>query len=192
MRGGLTSLSSYCSGVDEMMLIRRFIKYGLLGLCFYTTAGANATDRLAVYPEATLVGSGSLKWWGLKVYDASLYAPQGRYNPDTSYALSIQYRMDFNAADLARKSIEEISRIHGEQTDVDRDYEILKSVFADVSEGDVLVGVHVPGQKADFYHNDRFTGQILDSDLADKFFSVWLSGQTSEPELRMALIGVIE
>ena len=149
-------------------------------------AGSALLSQLTASGE---VGSGRLTWWGITVYDATLYAPGGEYRPDQAFALRISYRLGFRSEDLARRSLEEIERIHGQQPDPDSLVQRLARVFPDVDSGDDIVGLHLPGKGAEFYHNGSLYGRIDDVALAQAFFSIWLDPRTSEPGLRAHLLG---
>ncbi len=140
-------------------------------------------------PQLKLVGAGQLSWWGMTVYDASLYAPDGAYRPDRPHAIKITYQFNFSQDQLARKSLEEIERMFGAAPDREAVFKRLKSVFRDVTKGDHIVGVHYPGRGADFYSEKVLLGRIEAADLAKAFFSIWLNPKTSEPDLRAQLLG---
>ena len=65
----------------------------------------------------------------------------------------------------------------------------LTRVFPDVKRGERIVGVHLPGKGAIFYHQGQPTGTIDDPEFADAFFAIWLDPRTREPSLRKALLG---
>lgn len=129
------------------------------------------------------------------MYDASLWVTPGFKATDFAqhgFALELRYLRDFKAADIARRSLEEIRRqkdIHPEQA---RDWQrLLERALPDVKSGDRITGIYRPAQGLRFLSNRRLTGEIHDSELARLFFGIWLSPQTSEPALRQALLGGI-
>ena len=65
----------------------------------------------------------------------------------------------------------------------------MERVFPDVSAGDRLTGVHLPGRGAQFYANGKLRGEIADPEFAFLFFGIWLSDKTSAPKLRLTLLG---
>ena len=50
-------------------------------------------------------------------------------------------------------------------------------------------GGHRPGEAARFYFNGKLRGEVREADFARRVFGIWLSPQTSEPKLRLALLG---
>ena len=142
--------------------------------------------------QLSAVGSGELTWWGIKVYDATLYARDGSYHPDNPHAIRITYQLKFSREQLARKSLEEIERIFGAQPDRRAMYQELQTVFRDVNPGDHILGIHYPGRGAEFYGEGVPLGRIADAKLAAAFFSIWLDPETREPDLRAQMLGYVQ
>ena len=64
----------------------------------------------------------------------------------------------------------------------------MQALFPDVQKGDRITGVHKPEQGAEFWVNDRMVGLVNDPQFAQLFFGIWLSPQTSAPDVRKALL----
>ena len=160
----------------------------ILALCAPLQAAASV-ELLAGLQDARPVGQGTLTWFGLTLYEATLYAPEGRYRADRPHALRIDYARGFSREQLARRTLEEIERIHGPQSDRAALMDRLSSLFPDVSAGDHLIGVHYPGRSAEFYGNGMRLGQLDDPELAAAFFGIWLDPRTREQPLRARLLG---
>ena len=144
---------------------------------------------LSQTPDTWRVGSGRLTWLGMTVYEATLYAPQGEYREDLPHAIRIDYRFSFDRRQLAESSLQEIERIFGTRQDGEQIVARLESLFCNVTRGDRILGIHYPGQGAEFHCNGKPQGQIEDAELAAAFFAIWLNPHTSEPELREQLLG---
>jgi hypothetical protein len=153
----------------------------------------NAHARLSMlddYPTFQAVGSAELTWWGIRVYQATLYAPLGQYGPNSPHALEIVYRTSISRKQLAKTSVKEIEKNQGRTlSDRAQALELFETVFRDVADGDTLVGLHLPGEGARFYTRTEYLGRIDDAELAAAFFDIWLSPQTSKPKLRRGLLG---
>lgn len=144
-------------------------------------------------PGATLVGQGRLTFFGLKVYDARLWAAPGfdaaRFE-QLPFALALTYLRGLKGPLIAERSIKEMRPLNG--FDERREAVWLArmtELFPDVGDGDTLAGLHVPGVGARFVLNGQPRGQVDDPLFARLFFGIWLSPQTSEPVLRQALLG---
>jgi hypothetical protein len=164
---------------------------GLLLLLWWVAQNGHArVSALEDYPSFQAVGSGELTWWGIRVYQATLYAPLGQYGPNSPHALEIVYGMTISRKQLAKTSLKEIEKIQGRTlTDRAEVLDLFESVFRDVSDGDTLVGVHLPGEGARFYTRAEYLGRIDDPELAAAFFDIWLSPATTKPKLRRGLLG---
>ena len=153
---------------------------------------ATAVSELAPPARYALqpVGQGTLTWLGLHIYDAALWAPDGKVDVSKPFALVVRYARPLEGASIAERSIEEIARLgagSASQHAAWRDG--LRTLFPDVEPGDEIAGVHRPGKGARFYLNGRLLGEIAEPAFSRAFFSIWLDSRTRLPELRAALIG---
>jgi hypothetical protein len=136
------------------------------------------------------VGQGRLKWFGLHIYDARLWAAEGSFAFDRPFALALRYARDFKGARIAETSADEIARLgFGTAEDRERWTAQMKRIFPDVAAGHELVGVNMPDRGVRFYHDGRRVGEIDDPEFARAFFSIWLDPRTRAGELRTALLG---
>lgn len=165
------------------------------GLAFQThaqTSGAETAWHQEL-PGATLAGAGRLTYWGLKVYDASLWVAPGFRAGDFTqhgFALELHYLRDFKAIDIAKRSLDEIRRQKSLGLEQARDWQrLLERSLPDVRSGDRITGIYQPALGMRLLTNGRLTGEIRDPELARLFFGIWLSPLTSEPALRQALLG---
>lgn len=147
----------------------------------------------AELPGALLQGSGRLSFFGLQVYDARLWVSDGfdaaRFEQQP-FALELEYARTLYGRLIAERSLEEMKRAGriGDGLEA-RWLEEMKRVFPDVAKGDRITGVHRPLEAARFFVNGRLRGEVRDAEFARRFFAIWLGPQTSEPALRLALLG---
>ncbi len=144
-------------------------------------------------PGARLVGSGTMRWLGLRVYDARLWAPEP-LTLDTwaarPFALELQYARTLYGRLIAERSLEEMKRAGGiGDAQAERWLAAMKRAFPDVVKGDRLTGVQRPDEGVRFFHNGTLRSELRDPDFTRRFFGIWLSPQTSEPKLRQSLLG---
>lgn len=134
-------------------------------------------------------GSGDMRWFGLRLYNAVLWVAGDSLSDDTAYALQLTYQRDIAKSRLVGATLDELKRL-GEQDEarLARWQAALEQVFPDVRQGDQITGAHLPGSGARFYLNGRLTGAVADERFARAFFAIWLSPQTREPALRQALL----
>ena len=175
---------------SHQLVVRRLTRvwFVALLLSLVTPAIAQTPGWSAFLPSAELVGQGEFRYWGFRVYDASLWSPQGSYEAGAPFALSLRYARDFSARSIVDSSLDEMRKL-GKPVDSNPQWEVgLLQAMVDIKRGDTLTGVYTPGKGAVFFHNDQITGQINEP-LAKAFFSIWLDERTRAPNLRQALIG---
>lgn len=183
----------------------------LLGACLMAAAAWAAADvHMPPLPQAALEGApglqprgqGSFRWFGLHIYDAALWLPDGPTSSpsppkvapgvDVSQplALRLRYARTLKGSDIAQRSIEEIERLGlGDAARRAGWLETMRKLFPDVSRGSTLTGVHLPGRGARFFHDQRLLGEVPDEAFSRAFFAIWLDARTSAPALREALLG---
>ncbi len=147
----------------------------------------------AAWPQAQRQGSGRLTVWGLHVYDARLWVKPGwtveRF-AQQPLILDLLYARALSGERIADRSLTEMQR----SGRVDPAQGVawlarMKALFPDVKAGDRITGWLVPGEAARFAVNRRPVGDVSDPLFAELFFGIWLSPETSEPQLRRALMG---
>lgn len=164
----------------------------VLALALPLAAGAGTPPGPTTLPQAVEAGSARLTYWGFQVYDAQLWvAPGFRAGAFEAhrFALQLNYLREFTAADIARRSLQEMARggpIAQEQAR--RWQAALLQVLRDVRKGDRIMGVNRPGRGAEFFYNGERTGEVADPEFARRFFGIWLASHTSEPGMRDALL----
>lgn len=158
-------------------------------------AGAAAVPaELMAYGTGWRVkGSGPLKFFGFKAYDATLWLPASSgatFSFTQPLALDILYNTSVKASDINNTSLIEMSRISAATPEQVKAWStFMTSLFVDVKSGDRLVGVHVPTGGARFFLNGRLLGETSDTAFSEAFFRIWLDPKARKPELRAALLG---
>ena len=132
-------------------------------------------------------GSGEMRWFGIALYQATLYVA-GRDAERAPLALQLRYRRDIPRARLVQTSIDEMRRLGAEPAQLLRWEPELARVFPDVAEGDTITGVRVPGQGVRFFHQDSARGEIADPEFGRWFFAIWLDAKSRSPALRSLLL----
>jgi len=141
-------------------------------------------------PDLKLLGSGEMRWFGLHLYDATLWSSGQTWSPKQAFALDLRYAREIPGKRLVDSSISEMRRLGiSDEEKLARWAASMSQVFPDVKKGDRIVGVHIPGKGAAFYHQGEPTGTIEDVEFSDMFFAIWLDPRTREPTLRKALLG---
>jgi hypothetical protein len=140
--------------------------------------------------ETVQIGQGTLRLFGLRIYDATLWAPGGRWRPDAPYALELTYARKIDRSKLAASTVSEIRKQRKLPQPVLADWERqLAEIFPDVEPGDRVAAIRIPGQGVSFHAGPRPLGRIGDEAFAESFFAIWLDASTSAPALRDRLLG---
>lgn len=161
-----------------------------MSLCCGCWSAPGCADWQQDLPGAVQIGQGQFTWYGVSVYQASLWStarPAGWEHP---FALELAYRRALSRDTLVQSSIDEMRRLgtHDEGL-LTRWAGEMRKAFVDVRAGQRITGIYLPGQGCRFYVNGRFRYAVTDNAFARAFFSIWLDRRTRNPELRRELLG---
>ncbi|MBU6339516.1 MAG: chalcone isomerase family protein [Rickettsiales bacterium] len=137
-----------------------------------------------------LIGSSRLNFIGLKVYDIELWSEDEIFSYNKKFAILIRYNMNFSKEDLAKKSIEEIERLHVLSNEEHRDYFTqLTKIFRSVKKGDEKLAIFSPNQGVEMFYNNNSTGKVTNLKLARLFVDIWLDEKGSYPRVTREILG---
>lgn len=182
-------------GLRLLSLPAQAALFGPLVMTTSLQAAAVAPEELnANLPQARLQGSGALRFFGLRVYEARLWVTAG-FDPEryarAPLALELTYDRKLEGEAIAERSIAEMRRV-GSMTDgqIQTWLDIMRRAFPDVVANDRLLGLHDGRGGVRFFHNGNATASIHDAEYARLFFGIWLAPETSAPALRDSLLGI--
>ncbi len=139
---------------------------------------------------ARVVGQSRLTMFFFKIYDATLYAPLGQFDKNKPFALSLAYLRDFDGADIAERSVDEMQDLgYTNNEQLTRWLVQMEQAFPNIAKGDVLTGMVDEQQHTQFYFNGEATYKISDPLFTQAFFAIWLDDNTSQPKMRKQLLG---
>ena len=166
--------------------------FGVLVLVCALTASAQTLPEAIARDVMglSLRGGGALRVIGLKVYDVRLWTQMRPFTHAEPFAIELVYDMAFRGKDIAERSVKEI-RAQGidDETKLRRWGDEMTKIFPDIKQGDALIGVSLPGKEARFYNREKLIATVPDPEFAKAFFDIWLSEKSSEPKLRLKLLG---
>lgn len=141
------------------------------------------------FPGMKAQGEGRLRYFGIHVYDASLWTPAA-WSAQERFVLDIRYAIAIRGKALTERSLKEM-RGQGftDEAKLARWSAEMDRVFPDLQPGDRLVGAFVPGKEARFYNDKGPLGVVADAEFARAFFAIWMDEKTSQPGLRLKLLG---
>ena len=146
----------------------------------------------AELPGASLRGSATMRFLGLRIYDGRVWSAQPVHGDGAAQTLAIEliYARSLVGSLIAKRSIGEMRGIAPfSEAHSARWLQAMTALFPDVAAGDRLTGVQRPGQAARFFFNGALRGEVADAEFTRLFFGIWLSPKTSEPALRAQMIG---
>jgi len=152
---------------------------------------AVAAEVKAELPDARALGAARMRFLGMDIYDARLFAPALKRNDYTAapFALEVQYLRGFEGASIAERSLKEMRRVGHISPEKEKSWlDGMRNAFPDVKSGDRITGIHKPGVGTRFFVNGLARASIDDPEFSRYFFGIWLSPQTSEPKMRTELL----
>ncbi len=142
-------------------------------------------------------GSGTYRWFGIKIYDAKLLvAPKfnGDFKQARPIALEITYDIDIDKNDLIETTLEEWESLEIGKSQTCQNQQLwakqLEQVWPNLKQGDKLrLEIDIKNQ-ASFYYNDDLTGAMQDVNFGTCFLAIWLDKDSSAPGLRKKLLNL--
>ena len=140
-------------------------------------------------PGARVSGQGKFTWFGMKIYDASLWVGEAGYAAGAPFALELRYARSLSGVRIADASADQIEKTGGGTKD-QRTLWLgkMRAIFPDVKEGSRITGVFLPGGAVRFHLDASVLGTISEPGFAQAFAGIWLSPRTTAPQLREALL----
>ena len=137
------------------------------------------------------VGEAKLQVLFWPIYESRLFTADGTYQPGRPpLRLEIQYLRDIASEDLVERTAAEWQaqqRFHPNQ---EQWLETLGQIWPDVSKNDVISLELREDRHSHFYVNNQWVGSIEDPVFGQQFLDIWLSPDTTRPQLRRQLLGL--
>ena len=150
-------------------------------------------NDLDSFPTLIAVGRGELTWFGISIYEASLWTTTGEFQNLTDtlpVAFTITYERNITSSALAKRTVKEWEHLNilDKETRTNWGNE-LKTIWPDVKPGDSITTLVTALKTTRFYHNNKLLTVLEDPSFGTALLSIWLDANTSEPDLRAKLIG---
>jgi len=151
-------------------------------------AAAKPAELTPIIKASQPVGEASLRKLFMHVYDVQFWSDSGGWQLPP-YALSITYEMGFTADELADRTHSEMQHVSSLPTRTLNAYtEELRRIYPAVTDGDRITALQLDDKTTAFYRNESPIGEIHGAEFGPAFFAIWLSPQSSEPELQSKLL----
>lgn len=149
-----------------------------------------SSPSVASQPPWQAVGSGDMRWTFFKLYRVTLLTDDGAYvAEDYPQALEILYYRNIDNDDLVKATADQWQKL-GIPDEQSRAWlSSLQSLWPDIRQNDILrIEVDAAGNNR-FLHNGQPIGSIDDPEFSTSFLSIWLSPDTTRPDIRKKLVG---
>ncbi len=150
---------------------------------------ANEITKILVTPN--LIGQYDLKVYSFNVYNIKLFSEDQKFSYQKKFAIEIIYKINFSKENLVKRTIQEIARIQN----ISNKNELIvyegefNKIFLDVKKGDSKVAIFSPQKGVDLFLNHHLVGSINDLKLARYFVDIWLSKNSSYPQMTSTILG---
>jgi hypothetical protein len=135
------------------------------------------------------VGGSTYRKWGFKVYEATLWAPDGIYDEKKSFALQLRYARKIPQKTLIDAIMDDFSGLPQVDRETLQEWRArLTAVLPAVVENQELIGLSRTDQPARLFSDGRLIGELQDPILERAFFGIWV-GDHADPQMRRGLLG---
>ncbi|MGQ7847142.1 chalcone isomerase family protein [Granulosicoccus sp. 3-233] len=136
------------------------------------------------------VGDSDMRWAFFKLYNVTLLTDDGTYaSDDYPQALEIVYYRNIDRHDLINATRDQWQQLGIPENRFQPWLATLAELWPDIRKHDTLrLEVDASGANR-FLHNGQAIGSVDDPDFSMSFLAIWLSVDTSRPDIRHKLIG---
>jgi hypothetical protein len=137
-------------------------------------------------------GIGTMRVLLMSAYDAALWTDAAHWSMQSPFAISMTYHFACDASDIVDRAVDEMSHANPNLSAATLAHyrSLIAGLFPGVKSGDEMTALSTPDGTVKFFHDGQQTGQVRDASFAQAFFGIWLSPDTSEPDLRASLLHI--
>jgi len=144
---------------------------------------------LSAAPGMHALGRGRHSWWGIRMYDATLWIVGPQWSAAAPHALDIDPGRDVPADTLVKNAIAEMRDLKvGDARQLGIWQAELKKLIPNVKQGDQVVLFCSDTNRTIAYLNNSSTGEVDDPSFCPAIMSVWLHPQTKHQAVRKSLL----
>ncbi|MGC2492017.1 chalcone isomerase family protein [Candidatus Binatus sp.] len=163
----------------------------------------SATAAIAASPEARPLppqvlstapgihpfGKGRHSWWGIRMYDATLWIVGSRWSATAPHALDIEPGRAVPSDTLVTNAIAEMRDLKlGDERQLAIWRAEMKKLIPNVQQGDQIVIFCSDTGRTVSYLNNSSTGEVDDPSFCPAVMNVWLHPQTKHQAVRKSLL----
>ena len=159
-----------------------FITLSLIFSVLFFTGNANAS----AVDDLNKRGQGEMSYLFWKLYSAEFYATP----TNSDRALKLEYYRAIDSKDLVDATKEQWNKLGYSNNNIQRWLQPLYEMWPNVEAGSTLTIRVTEDNISRFYFDEQPIGTIQDKQFGEAFLAIWLSENTSEPDLRKQLLGL--
>ncbi len=151
---------------------------------------SNLSEYLAEQPFI-LLGKAKFSVLFWDIYESALLTTDGHkpFGDTCQQSLfEIEYLRDISKKDLLDNTVSQWQHLSFKESEYAVFLPLLERIWLDINAGDRL-SMLTQENKTLFYLNRKFIGEIDSATFAKTFLSIWIDKGTSEPKLRLKLLG---
>jgi len=134
-------------------------------------------------------GKGRHSWWGIQMYDATLWIVGPQWSATGTHALDLEPSRVVPADTLVKNAIKEMRDLKvGDESKLKTWQAEMTKVIPNVRPGDQIVIFCSDTNRTLVYLNDSSTGEVDDPSFCPAIMSVWLHPQTKHQAMRKSLL----
>jgi hypothetical protein len=135
-------------------------------------------------------GKGRHSWWGVQMYDATLWIVGPQWSATKPHALDIEPNRAVSSDTLVKNAIAEMRDLKlGDEAKLRIWQAEMRKLIPNVQPGDQVVIFCSDTHRTLAYLNNSSTGEIDDPSFCPAIMSVWLHPQTKHQSMRKSLLG---
>ena len=141
-------------------------------------------------PDAELVGEARLQIFFFKIYDAQLYAPNGRFTRDGAYALRLNYLIDAEKDKIVERTVKEMKRQQAASSPVIEGWvPLMEANFISMPKGSSADFIHTSDGRLILAANGEAIAEIANRRFIKALMDIWLGPKPRDLEFQRDLMG---
>lgn len=171
-------------------MLRPLLLSALILIALPHHARAGTAEIRAAIPDPASRGAVTFRWFGLPLYDATLYTAGGNaFDWRAPLALKLVYAREIPAETLVRATLSELRRMEGARADHAAIGRELGSCFRDVGPGDRFTATATGADAVTLWFNGARTCTLSHAGIRERFLGIWLSDDSRSARLSRQLRG---
>ena len=146
-----------------------------------------------IMPTAKKVGEARFKVFLFKIYDAELFAPDGRFDRKGPYALRLNYLLDAKKDRIISSTVKEMKRQKAASSKVIEGWvPLMEDAFISMDKGSYADFIHTGDGRLLLTADGKLISEITDGRFITALMDVWLGPKVRDKEFQDKLMGRVK